>query len=182
MDIRIRVATGADAALVEEMLLEAARWVDALGVVMWEEGELTRAEIEAEVASGQFFIAEASDQSARSVRLQPDHVAARLQPDPAGVIRFQLEDTLFWPDIAQEDSAFVHRLVVARRYKGQGISTALLSWAVEHARASGKAFLRLDCDADRVKLRALYEGFGFRFHSFRQVTSYYVARYELPVG
>jgi hypothetical protein len=28
---------------------------------------------------------------------------------------------------------------------------------------------------------ALYEGFGFQFHSFRQVGPYYVARYEYPI-
>jgi len=94
------------------------------------------------------------------------------------VIRFQMEDLLFWPDIEQGDSAFVHRLVVARAFKGQGVSTALLDWSVEHARAMGKHFLRLDCDAERMKLRELYERFGFRLHSYRQVTSYYVARYE----
>ncbi len=97
---------------------------------------------------------------------------------PAGAMRFQLEDLLFWPDIPQEESAFVHRLVVARRFKGQGVSTALLQWAVQHTRACGRKFLRLDCDAERRRLRALYEAFGFRLHSYRQVQSYYVARYE----
>jgi GNAT superfamily N-acetyltransferase len=159
MTITIRQASGGDAGLVQEMLLEAARWVDALGVVMWDEGELVREEIESEVRAGMFFLAEADG-------------------EPAGMIRFQLADRLFWPDLEGDDSAFVHRLVVRRKYKGQGVSTALLCWAVEHARSAGKACLRLDCDASRTRLRALYENFGFRFHSFRQVTSYYVARYE----
>lgn len=162
MTVAIRPATPADAALVEEMLLEAARWVDALGVVMWEEGELERAAIEADVSAGMYFIADAGGVA-------------------AGMLRFQLEDRLFWPDLAGDDSAFVHRLVVRRPFKGQGISTALLSWAVGHARASGKRWLRLDCDAERAKLRRLYEDFGFGLHSYRQVTSYYVARYELAV-
>jgi GNAT superfamily N-acetyltransferase len=159
MTITIRQAMPADAALVEEMLLEAACWVDALGVVMWEEGELERSEIDADVRAGMYFIADA------------DGVAA-------GMARFQLEDRLFWPDLAGGDSAFVHRLVVRRAFKGQGVSTALLTWAVEHTRTSGKRWLRLDCDAERTKLRELYERFGFRLHSYRQVTSYYVARYE----
>ena len=38
--ITIRQAQATDAAMVQEMLDEAARWVDAMGVVMWEEGEL----------------------------------------------------------------------------------------------------------------------------------------------
>jgi GNAT superfamily N-acetyltransferase len=165
VEIRIRQAGAADAAAIEGMLLEAARWVDALGVVMWEEGELDSVRIARETGAGQFFLAEVG-------------AAA------AGAIRFQLTDEQFWPDLAPSDlaeSAFVHRLVVRRTFKGQGVSEALLAWAVTHARALGKRFLRLDCDADRVKLRALYERCGFRFHSYRRVGAYYVARYELPI-
>jgi GNAT superfamily N-acetyltransferase len=159
MEIAVRQARPADAQGIEHLLREAARWVDALGVVMWEEGELDTAGIVREVDDGQFFVAEV------------DGVMA-------GAIRFQVEDRLFWPDIEPEESAFVHRLVVARAFRGQGVSTALLQWSVAHARTLGKRVLRLDCDADRAKLRALYERFGFRLHSYRQVTSYYVARYE----
>lgn len=158
----IRQAVPADAAAVEAMLLEAARWVDALGAVMWEEGELTPDRIAAEIAAGQFFLAE-------------------LDGAPAGAIRFQLRDPLFWPDVPQEDSAFVHRLVVRRAFKQRGVSTALLDWSADQARALGRRFLRLDCDANRPKLRRLYEAFGFRLHSYRQVGAYYVARYELPL-
>jgi GNAT superfamily N-acetyltransferase len=162
MTIAVRQAQTADAPMVEEMLVEAARWVDALGVVMWDQGELVRDQIQDGVMAGQFFLADV------------DSV-------PAGVVRFQLEDRLFWPDLAADDSAFIHRLVVRRRFKGQGVSTALLQWAVDHARDSGRRYLRLDCDASRAKLRAVYEDFGFRLHSFRQVTSYYVARYEYAI-
>ena len=163
MTIVVRVALPSDATVVEDMLREAARWVDALGVIMWEEGELDSSRIAAEVADGQFFVAE-------------------VDGTIAGAIRFQLEDRLFWPDLAQDESAFVHRLVVARAFKGRGVSTALLEWSIERARAMGRRFLRLDCDAERTKLRALYERSGFRLHSYRQVTSYYVARYEYPLA
>jgi GNAT superfamily N-acetyltransferase len=163
VSLEIRQALPPDAPRVEEMLLEAAAWVDALGVVMWEGDELAMENIQADVAAGQFAIAE-------------------IDGDHAGAIRFQIEDLLFWPDIPQEGSAFVHRLVVRRRYKGQGVAIALLQWAVDHARSLGMRDLRLDCDADRPKLRTLYEAFGFQFHSFRQVGPYYVARYEYPLG
>lgn len=162
MKVRIRRAVPADAPAIEEMLLEAARWVDALGVVMWEQGELARGRVEADVAAGQFLIAE-------------------VDGAPAGAVRFQLDDLLFWPDIRRDESAFVHRLVVRRRFKGQGVSTALLQAAVDSAKAAGRRYLRLDCDANRPKLMAFYEAFGFRLHSFRQVSSYYVARYEVSV-
>ena len=162
MTIAVRAARPQEAGIVEHLLREAAQWVDALGAVMWDEGELDSTRIAGEVARGQFLVAD-------------------VDGTIAGAIRFQLEDRLFWPDLPQEESAFVHRLVVARAFKGQGISTALLASSVERARATGRRFLRLDCDAERAKLRALYEQFGFRLHSYRQVTSYYVARYEYPL-
>jgi GNAT superfamily N-acetyltransferase len=161
--IIVRQAEATDAAIVQEMLEEAAHWVDALGVVMWEEGELAPGRVDEEIAHGQFFIAEVSG-------------------DPAGAVKFQLEDQVFWPDRSEDDSAFIHRLVVRRRYRGFGVSSVLMRWAVERARAVGKEWLRLDCDASRPKLRQLYEGFGFQFHSFRQVGAYYVARYEYGVN
>ena len=160
--IEIRQAINTDAGTITEMLLEASRWVDDLGVVMWSEGELEPEAIGREVAAGQFVI-------------------AMVNGAPAGAIRFQERDLLFWPDIPQDGSAFVHRLVVRRAFKRQGVSQALLAWSLDRARSLGKRFLRLDCDADRTKLRALYEGAGFRFHSYRQVGPYYVARYEFPL-
>jgi GNAT superfamily N-acetyltransferase len=164
MTVAIRQAQPSEAVLVEAMLVEAAQWVDALGEVMWDVGELAPERIAAETAAGQFYLALADG-------------------EPAGAIRFQLEDTLFWPDLPDHHtSAFVHRLVVRRRFKGQGISNALLVWAVEHARALGRSHLRLDCDKSRPKLMALYEGLGFQFHSFRQVGPYYVARYVYPLS
>lgn len=157
--IVVRQAMAPDAAVIHGMLEEAAGWVDAMGVVMWDEGELDPGRVDSEVAAGQFFIADVDGEA-------------------AGAVRFQLEDQLFWPDLRGDESAFIHRLVVRRRFRGQGVSTALIRWALSHARELGKRWLRLDCDANRPKLRAMYQGFGFRFHSFRQVGPYYVARYE----
>ena len=158
----IRQATLSDAETIHRLLLQAATWVDALGVVMWEGDELEFDAIQRDVMAGQF------------------HVAA-VDGQPAGAIRFQTEDLLFWPDIQQSSSAFVHRLVVARAFKGTGVSTALLQWAAGHARDLGKDWLRLDCDNERPKLKAFYERFGFNLHSYRQVGPYYVARYEYPL-
>jgi len=162
LPVVVRPAQAADAAAIDEMLHEASRWVDALGTVMWEAGELAPGRVAAEVAAGQFFVAE-------------------YEGEIVGAVRFQTEDGLFWPDIAQEASMFVHRLVVRRSHAGRGVSTALLAWAAEQTQRLGRVYLRLDCDSHRLKLRALYERFGFTLHSFRQVGPYHVARYEYRV-
>ena len=159
----IRQATADDTPALVEMLTEAASWVEQLdGTTMWVEGELDEHRVRAETEAGLFVVAE---------------VDGRL----VGAMRFQLEDRLFWPDQDGRDSAFVHRLAVRRTHAGHGISTALLQWAVDRARSLGRKWLRLDCDAERARLRTVYERFGFRLHSFRQVGAYYVSRYELQI-
>ena len=163
MAIVVRQATADDTRALVDILTEALHWVERLdGTIMWVEGELEEGLVRAEAEAGMFVVAEAEGRI-------------------IGAVRFQLEDQLFWPDIDGSDSAFVHRLAVRRSHAGQGVSTALLQWAVDRARALGKRYLRLDCDADRPRLRALYEQFGFRLHSHRQVGAYYVSRYELQI-
>jgi len=163
MPFVIRQATVNDAPALAATLLEAADWVRRLdGTVMWVEGELEEHRVRAEAEAGMFVVAEA-------------------EGEIVGAIRFQLDDQLFWPDIDGRDSAFVHRLAVRRSHAGQGVSSALLQWSVDRARELGQRYLRLDCDADRTRLRELYEGFGFKLHSYRQVGAYYVARYELQI-
>jgi hypothetical protein len=97
MTTTIRQAVPADASLIEDLLLDAARWVDALGVVMWGEGELRRGEIEADVTAGMYRIAEV------------DGVAA-------GAIRFQFENSL---DILHEACNVIMSL--------SGLSTFIVS-------------------------------------------------------
>jgi GNAT superfamily N-acetyltransferase len=163
MATSIRHATADDTRALVETLTEALNWVEQLdGTIMWVEGELEEHCVRAEAAAGMFVVAEADGRV-------------------IGAMRFQLEDRLFWPDLDGRDSAFVHRLAVRRAHAGHGVSTLLLEWAVDRARALEKRYLRLDCDAERTRLRALYERFGFRLHSYRQVGAYYVSRYELPL-
>jgi len=159
----IRQATVDDTTALVATLTEAAEWVHRLdGSIMWVEGELDEHRVRGEAEAGMFVVAEADGAV-------------------VGAIRFQLEDKLFWPDVDGSDSAFVHRLAVRRSHAGRGISVALLQWAADRARVLGKQYLRLDCDAHRTRLRELYERFGFRLHSYRQVGAYYVSRYELQI-
>lgn len=155
----IRRARDADADAVASLLDEAEEWLRRRGPPMWRDSELTLDCVLADVHAGLVFVA-----------LSAGVVVASL--------RFQLEDREFWPDLPGGDSAFVHRLVVRRANAGQGLSTKLLQWAVGRARDLGRRFVRLDCEASRTRLRAIYERFGFTHHSDRQVGPYFVSRYE----
>lgn len=144
------------------ILLEAARWLEEQGHPLWQEEELQPDRIAAEVVEGLYFL-------------------GGVATSCVATVRFQLEDPLFWPDARPQEAAYIHRLAIRRSAAGGPIASSMLQWAAQRTRSLGRRYLRLDCDANRPKLRAVYEQFGFRHHSNRQVGSYFVARYEYSV-
>jgi GNAT superfamily N-acetyltransferase len=162
MQLSIRQAAPQDAKTVTDILGEATRWLESSGKVMWWDDELLPSRLAVDVEAGLFHVAVCNGEI-------------------AGVIKFQLEDLLFWPDIDQSESAFIHRLAVRRRFAGGLVSSALLQWAVDRTRRLDRRYLRLDCEASRPRLRALYERFGFTHHSDKRVEPYFVSRYEYDV-
>lgn len=161
--VAIRGAASADVATVSSILREAASWLDARGDCMWRMSELAEDAIRAEVSAALFWI-------------------ASIDSEAAGVVRFQSDDPLMWPDAKRDEAAYVHRLAVRRQFAGGEVSHALLDFASERTRSLGRPRLRLDCDATRPRLRAVYERYGFTHHSDHRVGPYLVARYELPVA
>ncbi len=105
---------------------------------------------------------------------------AYLGSECAGCFRFQTEDMEFWDDVPHEDSAFIHRVAVRRKFSGQGVSKFMIDRAKDEARSLGKRYLRLDC-ADRPRLRAVYEREGFVFHSIKVREPFSVARYQFEL-
>jgi GNAT superfamily N-acetyltransferase len=160
MKTSIRPASASDCEGVASVLQEATRWLSAKGMPMWSLDAFTPEKIGKEIS--EFYVADYSE-------------------GIAGVIKLQLEDTVFWPDLPSVDSAYVHRLAVRRAFAACGMSKALLDFAVRKARSLGKKYLRLDCAADRPKLRRIYEEYGFIYHSDRRVPPFHVARYEYPI-
>lgn len=160
MELSIRQALAGDVHVVSDILLEAAHWLQRQGAPMWRDDELDPEHIADDISAGLFFLAESAGKA-------------------IGTLKFQCSDPVFWPDVPADESAFIHRVAVRRRFSGGDVSSALLTWAAEHAQTLGRRFLRLDCEASRPRLRAVYESFGFRHHSDRQVGPYFVSRYEL---
>jgi len=160
--ISVRQATLDDLLTVSEILSEAAAWLEQKNMTLWQQEHISLSVIHQDIELGLFYI-------------------AFCQGVAAGVVIFQTEDLVFWPDLIQSDSAFLHRLAVRRSFAGGAISTQIFRWAIEYSRELGKHFLRLDCVAARPRLRSVYENFGFKHHSDRQVGAYFVARYEYEI-
>lgn len=145
--------------LIAAVLQEAAEWLAGDGRALWSAADIGHERVLRDVSRGLFHVAR-----------QGEHVA--------GVMKFELEDVHFWPEVLAGTSAFVHKLAVRRAWAKKGVSTEL-SYARTRAQELGRAHLRLDCVADRQGLRSLYESFGFELHSVVKIGATSFARYRL---
>jgi GNAT superfamily N-acetyltransferase len=163
MSLTLRTARPDEVAIVSSVLCEAGAWLEARGEHLWDLRQLTPSALATEVANELYVLAFARDEA-------------------VGALRFTLEDALYWPEAIPGEAAYVHKLAVRRAWAGGKASSAMLAWTASEARRLGRAYVRLDCRAERRKLRAIYESFGFRYHSDHRVGPNLVARYELPLG
>jgi GNAT superfamily N-acetyltransferase len=154
----ISKANETDANTVSSILTEAAEWLDSIGQSLWETNELKPDCIVDDIREGLYYLCW-SDRG------------------EIGTFKFQLEDKTIWPDVSQDESAFIHRIAIKRAFAGKGVSAAIINWAKTHAKDIGKKFLRIDCEL-RPKLCRIYEKQGFVKHSEKTVGPWHVARYE----
>jgi len=159
----IRQACPDEAEVVSAILTEAAEWLAERGEPLWKAGELAPEAVATDVADGLFHLVWIGDEA-------------------AGVFKMQEEDLLFWPDLPHGEAIYLHRIAVRRQHSGSGVLDAIIGFARKATATAGRRFLRLDCEASRPKLCAVYEKRGFVKHSERQVGPYFVARYQLEVG
>jgi GNAT superfamily N-acetyltransferase len=162
MKYTVRQATKEDFVTIYAVLTEAADWLRSMGMPMWQNGELEPEKLSRSADS--FYIAE--DMGGSS----------------AGVVMLTTEKDEFWPDVSCEQTLFLHRLAIRRAHAGHGLSRFLLDFAIQKAKSMGFRFVRLDCASDRLRLRAVYEDFGFTHHSDKTVDSFHVARYEFEIS
>jgi GNAT superfamily N-acetyltransferase len=160
--MNIQQARPSDAPMIASLLQEVSQQLIDEGRALWSPAEFDQERVLRDTHAGLFHVVREGDQL-------------------AGVMKFELEDAYFWPEVAPGTSAFVHKLAVHRAWAKKGVSTELLSYARARALHLSRAYLRLDCVADRRGLRDLYERFGFVLHSFVQKGALSFARYELPI-
>ena len=141
-NITIKQAKESDIPVIEEILLDVVNWLDGENKSLWSKERVSWNGLSKEFLIENFYIAYIGD-------------------NPAGCMAIVDYDPIIWTDIKKGESLFVHKLAVKRFAAGQGISTAMLEYAVNKCREKNINILRLDTDANRAKLKKLYEDFGF---------------------
>jgi len=159
-DIKVQPATLPETAVVAAILREAAVWLEQRGMPLWQSSAFEPDRLVADVVGGQYML-------------------ARWHGEPAGVFKYQREDPEIWPDAVPGEAAYIHRVAICRRYAGSGLAAVLLHAAATRAQRHGYRYLRLDCEAARPRLRAVYERCGFSYHSDHALGAFCLARYQL---
>ena len=97
-----------------------------------------------------------------------------------GVVFLQRHDSLFWPEITDNESLFFHKLSIHPDYSGTNKGKTAIQLIMSYARDNGLGYVRMDCDI-RPELQKFYQSNGFEYVDTRRVEPFTVTRYKQVV-
>lgn len=144
------------------IMREVAQWCENTGKNMWKADDLTKDNLMEGLSEDNFYVGKVGEDIASSMILQ-------------------WYDPLFWPDIKQDESGFIHKLCVKREYSGMGLSIRMVEYAIDECKRKGIYYLRLDTGWNRQKLCQLYERIGFTKVGRKTIGTRDYALYEMKI-
>ncbi|GIP28224.1 putative N-acetyltransferase YesJ [Paenibacillus sp. J23TS9] len=148
--IRAIQAGPEDKEAVNDLMVQAAAWLQSKGSKQWHEllaGEDRHGVTDA-IDRGDVFIFKQDDTMAGMVILQ-QHASSW--------------DRSLWGEEGHEPAVYLHRLAINREFGGEQLGSAILQWAEHGVRFPDKDRVRLDCIASVPALNQLYSGAGFTY-------------------
>ncbi|AKL75321.1 GNAT family N-acetyltransferase [Bacillus velezensis] len=145
---RVTSARKDDAKEVMDLLMQAAEWLRDKGSNQWSgllQGEDTHNMREA-IAQGYVFLFRQNEELAGVVMLLPEASGW---------------DRRLWGDEGHEESVYLHRLAINRRFAGAGLGRTIMTWAETGVSCPGKTKIRLDCVSENKALQSFYSGMGY---------------------
>jgi GNAT superfamily N-acetyltransferase len=161
-------ARNADVPTIAGLIQEAANWLRTKDTDQWARPWPDQAGLENRIKA--------------SIRLRTTWICWH-DATPAATITADPREDPYWSDVHRgEPAVYVHRLVVSRKYAGEGLGAALLDWAGDTARREhGAAWIRVSAWTTNRSLHDYYRRQGFFFIGFHADGSYPSgARFEKP--
>lgn len=155
--MQIRPTTQNDLDAVMSIIEEARRTIAALGINQWQNGTPNRAMIEEDIALGQGRVVTVEGRVVGTFALIFDG-------EPTYTVIEQGHWSL--PDRAEDREwsyLAIHRVAISVASRGSGVSTAIIRYAEETARALGRAALRIDTHEGNIVMRRMLEKHGFTY-------------------
>ena len=124
-------------------LMSSAEWLNLMGKPMWKVKDLTVEEI-------------LKKYSLEETKLCYENEKL------IGVYVLQWYDSLFWPELKDFKSGYLHKLSVSDEYRGKNYGNELIKSAELLCKKNNIEWLRLNCGTSRPRLRNFYEIAGFK--------------------
>lgn len=145
----IRQAAGADIDIILMLRAEAARWIAGTGTDQWQQPwptpEEQLARFASSLAAGEVWLLRERGTVAGTVTMD------------------EFADPRLWtPAERAEPAYYVHNLIIARDYGGQGLGAMVLDWCCYKAARGAKLWIRIDVWTSNTKLQRYYLEEGFR--------------------
>lgn len=137
-------ATQEDVHTIEGILGDAVKWMNQNNIPnLWNETNILWDNLEKSYQISDFYI-------------------AYLNEKPVGCVAVTDIDTTYWHNIECGKSLYLHKLAIKNEARGNRLSSQMIDHVKNIARSRGINEIRLDCNADRAKLRKIYEDQGFK--------------------
>ncbi|MDQ0087710.1 ribosomal protein S18 acetylase RimI-like enzyme [Paenibacillus anaericanus] len=140
----ICLAEPKDSEIIRQMLINAALWMNSIGVPQWNPDQFTEEEVASYFATRELYLLFSGD-------------------EPVGFFTLQDRDPDYWGSLHVEGYSYLHRLTVNSNFRGQGLGNEMIHWAVKRSRELNRLGLRLDCWAKNEKVNLMYQALGFKF-------------------
>ncbi|WP_309122594.1 GNAT family N-acetyltransferase [Paenibacillus sp.] len=144
---------------------DAYRFLAANGIEQWRPEQVTLAAVTYAFERSEMFL----------VRDASENVFV-------GTFFLLRSDPHVWKGDERTDAAYLHRLVVGRRYAGRGLGKQVLELAEAYMRNRGIACFRLDCMADNAKLNEFYRSAGFAYKGRTDGDGWSASLFEKELG
>src|SRR3989344_619587 len=131
------------------VMYDAGKWLEESGKhpsESWQTKNLNKEYLSRYAKLEEFFVAVVDEEPAAAAILQFEQIAQ----DWAAVDKGSPPQALY-----------IHWLAVARAFAGKGLPKVLMDFARSYAIKNGVRLLRLDTNANELKLRKIYEDLGF---------------------
>ena len=153
--MEIRAALPEDIDQMMDVLAQGRTAIGLLGIDQWQNGYPTRDVIEADIARGESYIAQAADGS----------IAATAMISLAGEEDYATIDGAWLTESGPESPCYVvvHRIATAADHVGKGAASRLFAHAEEIGRAAGRRSFRIDTHEGNTRMRSLLEKRGFSY-------------------
>ena len=151
--IEIRKTEARDLEALLPLFDEARGTIAQLGIDQWQNGYPNRAVILADIARSQSYCVLIDGEICGTFALIEDG-------EPT---YNEIFDGEWLTGDGQEHYFAIHRVAISVKCRGKGVSTEIISFCAEKARAAGKISLRIDTHKGNVVMRKMLEKHGFSY-------------------